>query len=158
MEKKYTVLRVIATLYKIAGVLIALGTILFVILEIVGTVASDQFLRGYGFTGGPVWAFLGVIVTFLAGGLSALGVYAIGEALYLLIGLEENTRFSAILLRDRFYPQPPSTPLPPQQPMAPQRQPMMAPQQPMMPSQQPMMPPQQPTEQPPASNPPYTPA
>ena len=117
MEKKYTVLRVIATLYKIAGVLIALGTVLAVILMIVGVAAGDRALRQYGFDSGPVVAFIGVIITFIAGGLSALGVFAIGEALYLLIGLEENTRFTAVLLRDRFYPQPP-----PPQPM----QPMMS--------------------------------
>ncbi len=143
MEKKYTVLRVIATLYKIAGVLIALGTVLFVILEIVGAAASNQIMREFGFGGGPVVAFLSVIATFLGGGLSALGIYAIGEALYLLIGLEENTRFTAILLRDRFYPQPQSAPLPPQPPM--------------MPPQQPMTPPQQPNNQPPESPQPYNP-
>jgi hypothetical protein len=178
MEKKYTVLRVIATLYKIAGVLVALGTVLFVIIIIVSAAALNQYL-GLSFDNSPIWTFLGVIITFLSGGLAALGIYAIGEALYLLIGLEENTRFTAILLRDRFYPQPQSSPLPPQQPMAPPQQPRMPPQQPMTPPQQPMMPPQQPMMPPqqpmtppqqpmsppqqptnnlPPSNPPYTPA
>ena len=133
MEKKYTVLRVIATLYKIAGVLVALGTILFVILEIVGAAASNQIMNEFGFGGGPVFAFLGIVVTFLTGGLTALGIYAVGEALYLLIGLEENTRFTAILLRDRFYPQSQASPLPPQQPISPPQQPMMPPQRPMTP-------------------------
>ena len=143
MEKKFTVLRVIATLYKIAGVLVALGTILFVVLEIVGALASDQYLRQFGFDGGPIWVFLGVVITFLGGGLSALSIYAIGEALYLLINLEENTRFSAILLRDRFYPQPQTAPLPQQQPI--------------MPAQRPMMPPQQPVNPPPPPETPGTP-
>jgi len=106
MEKKYTVLRVIATLYKIMGVLIALGTVLLVILAIVGVAAGNPALQQYGFDGGPFFAFIGVIMVFLGGGLSALGIYAVGEAIYLLIGLEENTRFTAVLLRDRFYPQP----------------------------------------------------
>ncbi len=43
MEKKFTALRVIATLYKIAGVLIALGTVLFVVMEIVGEAAATRF-------------------------------------------------------------------------------------------------------------------
>jgi hypothetical protein len=153
MEKKYTVLRVIATLYKIAGVLVALGTVLFVILIIVGAAASSQYMSQFGFDNSPIWAFMGVIFTFLGGGLSALGIYAIGEALYLLIGLEENTRFTAILLRDRFYPQPQSSPLPPQQPIMP------PPQQPIRPLQQPIMPPQQtPGNQPPPSYPTNPPA
>jgi hypothetical protein len=118
MEKKYTALRVIGTFYKIAGVLVALGTILMVVLEVVGASAGNQYLSQYGYTGGPVVAFIGIIITFIFGGLSALGVFALGEALYLLIGLEENTRFTAIVLRDRLYPQP----LPPQ-PMQPMPQP-----------------------------------
>jgi hypothetical protein len=142
MEKKFTILRVIGTLYKIAGVLVALATVLFVVLEIIGVAALNQYLQ-VGVSG-PVVVFLWVIITILGGGLSALGIYAVGEALYLLISLEENTRFTAILLRDRFYPQPQSAPLPHQQPMMPPQQPMMPPQQPMMPPQQPMMPPQQP--------------
>ena len=106
MEKKYAVLRVIATLYKILGVLIALGTVLLVILVIVGGAAGNRALQQYGFDGGPFLAFFSVIMIFLGGVFSALGIYAVGEAIYLLIGLEENTRFSAVLLRDRFYPQP----------------------------------------------------
>jgi len=129
MEKKYTVLRVIATLYKIVGVLIALGTILVVILIVAGTAAGTQAMREFGFYNGPLVGFFSIIITILTGGLTALGVYAIGEGLYLLIGLEENTRFTAILLRDRFYP-------------------------PAQPPQQPMMPPQAPPNPPPANNPP----
>jgi hypothetical protein len=106
MEKKYTILRVIATLYKIAGVLIALGTVLMVVITIIGGAASSSTLRQYGVDGGPLFAVIGAIFVFISGSLGALGIYAIGEALYLLIGLEENTRFTAILLRDRFYPQP----------------------------------------------------
>ena len=136
MEKKYSVLRVIATLYKIAGVLIALGTLLGIILVVVLGVASSQWVNDIFGYSSPVLTFISVIITFIGGALAALGVYAIGEALYLLIGLEENTRFTAILLRDRFYPQP----LMPQAPPAPQ---------PMMPSQPSM---------PPPANPPYPPA
>jgi hypothetical protein len=123
MEKKYTVLRIIATLYKIAGVLIALGTVLVVILVIVGGFTSSQVISEFsGINPGPIYTFLAVIITFIGGALSAIGVYAIGEALYLLIGLEENTRFTAILLRDRFYPQPQvlQAPLQPQPVMPPQ--------------------------------------
>jgi hypothetical protein len=105
MEKKYGVLRVIATLYKILGILIALGTILIVLLAVVGVAAGGSAMRQYGgFDGGPVVAFIGVIMLFIGGGLTALGVYAVGEGISLLVGLEENTRFTAMLLRDRFYP------------------------------------------------------
>lgn len=122
MEKKFTVLRVIATLYKIAGVLVALATVLLVVIEIIAIGGGSSMMREFGYYdvyNGPIMAFIGVIFTFIGGGLSALGIYAIGEAFYLLINLEENTRFSAILLRDRFYAQPATPPvMPPQPPVA----------------------------------------
>lgn len=103
MEKKYTMLRVIATLFKIAGVLVALGTVLIAILMMIAVAAGSMVTEDMG---GPIVAFILVVMMFIGGAISALGVYALGEALYLLIGLEENTRYTTILLRDRFYPQP----------------------------------------------------
>ncbi len=123
MEKKYTILRVIATLYKIVGVLVGLGTILAVFFQIIGTAAGTTFLRQYGVdlgASGPVVVFISAVVSLIAGALTALGIFAIGEAIYVLINLEENTRFTAILLRDRFYPQQmPTAPVVPPQPVAP---------------------------------------
>jgi hypothetical protein len=122
MEKKYTVLRVIATLFKIGGVLVALGTVLIAILLMIGVAAGSMMTEDYG---GPIVAFILVVMMFIGGGIAALGVYALGESMYLLINLEENTRYTAMLLRDRFYPQPQA----PQSPMMPQ-QPVMEPQAP----------------------------
>ncbi len=105
MDRKFTALRIIGTVYKIAGVLIALGTVLMVIAMIVGGSAfsGGGMMNGFGFFG-PAWIIIGVISVVVGGGLAALSVYAIGEALDLLINLEENTRFTAVVLRDRFYP------------------------------------------------------
>ena len=120
MEKKFTVLRVIATLYKIVGVLVGIGTILGVIAQIIGTSALTSLLSqnniDLGPAAGPLAVLISAIFTLIAGGLAALGIYAIGDAIYVLINLEENTRFTAILLRDRFYPQqmPPAPVIPPQ--------------------------------------------
>lgn len=126
MEKKYTVLRVIATLFKIAGVLVALGTVLIAILMMITVAAGSMVTEDIG---GPIVAFILVVMMFIGGAITALGVYALGEALYLLINLEENTRYTAMILRDRFYPQPQT----PQQPMIPQ-QPVMTPQPPVAPT------------------------
>lgn len=132
MEKKYTVLRVIATLFKIAGVLVALGTVLIAILMMITVAAGSMVTEDIG---GPIVAFILVVMMFIGGAITALGVYALGEALYLLINLEENTRYTAMLLRDRFYPQPQT----PQQPMMPQ-QPVMTPQPPAAPTYPPASP------------------
>ena len=100
MDKRYTALRVIATIYKIIGVLVALLTVLAVVLMVVGMVGNSRPLAMYGLAG-PEMMAVALISTLLGGGLGALGIFAIGEALYLLIALEENTRYTAILLRDR---------------------------------------------------------
>lgn len=129
MEKKFTALRIIGTIYKIAGILIALATVLAVFALIVGGVAGGAGLGSVGLDS-PIVMIFALISTVIGGGLAALGIFAIGEGLFLLINLEENTRFSAMVLRDRLYPPaqapqammpprpsyPTPSPLPPQQP------------------------------------------
>lgn len=116
MERKFAALRVIAALYKIAGLLVAIGTVLAVISIVGGA------LREYGFDRGSAVASIGVIFTSIAGGLLALGLFAIGDGLYLMIAIEANTRLTTILLRERAKPLPqhpqPIQPLMPQ-PIAP---------------------------------------
>ena len=86
------------------------------------------------------------------GGLTALGIYAIGELISLLINIEENTRFTALIVRDRMQPPQPSQPVaqPPYQlPAQPTYQPPYQPptqqqtyQAPIVPPSQPPIPPQ----------------
>ena len=70
-----------------------------------------------GLPSGPlVLAFTIVMVIFelLFGGLIFLGIYAVGDLISLLINIEENTRFTALLMRDRMAPpQPVAQPMPP---------------------------------------------
>jgi hypothetical protein len=82
---------------------------ILVLLGVVFTVISQPVIDlGFGFNFnrqvgglGLVFAIFIGIVEFIVGGLGALGVYAVGELLYLAINVEENTRFSALLMRDR---------------------------------------------------------
>ena len=120
MEKRFTALRIIATLYKIVGVVIAI----LVVLGVIVTIISQPFLidLGFGRLGGAlglVSAIVLAVVELLAGGLSALGVYAIGELLYVLINIEENTRFTALIIRDRMQPAQPAQPVQPVPPAPP---------------------------------------
>lgn len=100
MEKRYTALRVIATIYKIMGVLVFVASVLAIGLLVVLSTGNSQALGMYGLNRAEVLVVV-IVTTLFSGLLSALGIYAVGEALYLLINLEENTRFTAILLRDR---------------------------------------------------------
>ena len=141
MEKKFTALRIFGTIYKIIGILVAVGTVLAVIGLVIAMAAGGNMMRQMGLDS-PIWLLMMIAGVVFGGAISALSIYAVGEGLYLLINLEENTRFSAMILRDRFYPPQP-------QPMAPMRPPMM-PQQ-MVQAPPPMVPPQQ---QPPMGQPP----
>jgi hypothetical protein len=123
MEKRFTALRIIATLYKIVGVVIAILVVIGVIVTIISQPFSIDF--GFGRLGGALGLISSIVlavVEILAGGLSALGVYAIGELLYVLINIEENTRFTALIIRDRMQPAQPVQaiqPVPPTQSFAP---------------------------------------
>ena len=101
MDRNFRVLRIIGTLWKvlawitlIAGILVSLGVLL------VGILGSGSFFLQ--FLGQEVQALPGAIgiVTSVVGFLSVLVVtiiyflvlYAVGELIYLLLAIEENTR------------------------------------------------------------------
>ncbi len=100
MKKSFGVLRTIAVIMKIMGVVIAAlallgGLVIFVL----------------SFAGGDVWSFLGtdtttgffigVLMAFVVvvfGAFYALILYGYGEMIYLLLALEENTHNTVLLL------------------------------------------------------------
>lgn len=120
MEKRYTALRIIATLYKIVGVIMGVLTILGVVFVVIYQPVMDL---GFGKPSGGLILLMTIVigvVVLLAGGLAAIGVFAVGDLVSLLLNIEENTRFSALLMRDRMQPaQPVQPPAPPVQPYMP---------------------------------------
>ncbi len=119
-EKKFKVLRLLGTLYKIVGVLIAIFTILgAVIAVVIGVFGADvlgQWSQMAPMMGprpdGPgmypgMWgmnAFGGVIsavMLLLWGLLLSAMLYGAGELFYLYIAVEENTRVTARLLQNK---------------------------------------------------------
>jgi hypothetical protein len=117
MEKKFKALRFIGTVYKvigiIAGALTAISAIGFCLMSILGGSLFNAALNsvnqyGYGGSGssGPAGVFGGILggviiggLILLYGGITSITLYAFGEGIYLLIGLEENTRNTAFLLQ-----------------------------------------------------------
>jgi hypothetical protein len=109
LDKRYRALRIIGTVYKIFGILAGIMTI-FSVLAVCGTstiggMALDEFSREFGgeqmFTGLLSGVLGGVFISLfiiLSGGVTALGLYALGEGIYLLISMEENTRATAAFL------------------------------------------------------------
>ncbi len=145
MEKRYTALRIISVLYKIIGVITGLLTLLGAVILLFNAPASYNFgifRVGFGTT------LVAVLVELVAGGLSAIGIYAIGELISLFINIEENTRFTALILRDRMAPPPAQPPSQAyyQAPAQPAYQPPPPPYQPPAPPSNPPPPPYQPPE------------
>lgn len=118
MEKRFKALRIIGTVYKILGIIVGVLTILallascamiFVGNALFGELNRELF-RGVG----------GLDVTDLLAGLIpailiiiygcglAVTLYALGEGVYLMLAIEENTRTSALLAARQENPPPAS--------------------------------------------------
>jgi hypothetical protein len=109
MEKRYKALRFIGSVYKVIGIIVGviaiLGAIGFCALSAIGGSALSSLSSSYGGSGaGGLFSGLlgGVLaggIILLYGGITALTMYALGEGVYLFIGLEENTRGTLELLQ-----------------------------------------------------------
>lgn len=104
MEKKYRMLRLVATIYKFfAWVILVLG-----VLGACGALIGSILGAGAAPRGGPTdFAALGVVGGIIGGVLILfyaavvfLGLYAFSELVHLVIALEENTRLTAERLQE----------------------------------------------------------
>jgi len=109
MEQRYHALRTIGTIYRVMGYIVLVLTILAVIAIcgvsiISGTAlesASQQFgfnSSGSGLAGGLFGGLIASIFAILYGGFVALSLVALGEGIYILISIEENTRKTALII------------------------------------------------------------
>lgn len=106
MERKYSALRMIGTIYKILGIVLGALTLLFVLgfcatslLGVGGTALSGDASTFFGSAiGGTAGVIFFSVFFFLYGGGLAVTMYAFGEGVDLFIALEENTRRTAALL------------------------------------------------------------
>jgi hypothetical protein len=112
MEKRFAALRIVGTVYKVLVAVIAVITVVSIIglcgTSIIGGTALDAFVNEYGNTSGGTGiisgAIGGIIISVAAliyGGITSITLFAFGEAVYLLIAMEENTRQTAMLLRQK---------------------------------------------------------
>jgi hypothetical protein len=121
MQKKYGVLRFISGFYKVVAIIIAVLTLLsalgICVTSVLGTPGLTQAMQSMGLpagfgAGSVVAGIVSALVAMIGGAISALGLYAVGELISLLINMEENTRATAALLQ---YKQPVQPPQPSQQ-------------------------------------------
>ena len=115
MEKRYSALRFIGTIYKLIGILVLVLTVLGALAACVGALLGGTALSQAGSQSGvPFLPFLssaigGLFLAFfglLYGGAIGLTLFAAGDLISLLLALEENTRNTAALLRGQ--PAPPA--------------------------------------------------
>jgi hypothetical protein len=112
MEKKFKVLHFIGSVYKILGIIVAVAAIIgalgFCVVSLIGGTALQTManqlnndapmMRGLG---GAVGGIIGALFVILNGGLLAVGLYAIGEGIYLMLDIEMNTRAMVALMQQK---------------------------------------------------------
>ena len=105
MEKKYKALRFIGGLYKVLAFIVLVAVILGILVADISLIAGGDFISdmaGYDLGGaGVIMAIFFTIFGLLGGGLVFITLYAVSDLVTLLISVEEATRFTALLLRDR---------------------------------------------------------
>lgn len=109
MERRYPALRVIATVYKVLGIIAGGLTVIGVIIMFFGVLAasssSGSSYGGYSspnpfaMMGGAVGGLMMATMMLIYGGGIAITLFAFGEGIYLLLAMEENTRGAAMLLQ-----------------------------------------------------------
>jgi hypothetical protein len=105
MEKKYRILRIVATIWKVLAwivlVLSVLGGCLTFALGVMGgAAASRNDALGLGLGGGLIGGGITALIAIFFGVLYFVSLYAFAELVDVMIALEENTRATAEQLKN----------------------------------------------------------
>jgi len=101
MAKRFTALRVIATILKVLGWIALLFGLLAAVLVLIAALTLNFDAAGINF-GGPVAGIVAFVVILLVAVLQFLLWYAIGESIYVFLSIEESTRRSAYFTQHMF--------------------------------------------------------
>ena len=112
MEHRFRALRTIGSIFRVVGYIALVFTILAALAFCGFTVVSGTAIEaatqqygvnstGAGILGGIFGGLLGGIFIILYGGLISLMLVAFGEGVYLLIGIEENTRKTTYMMESQ---------------------------------------------------------
>lgn len=103
MDRRFTALRIIGTVFKILAwislIFGLLGAIGMLILGI--TLSGQQALLGLD-VGGTMAGIAMFVVLVVISMFSFLSLYAIGESVYLFLSIEENTRRTAYIMQQQY--------------------------------------------------------
>lgn len=108
VEKRFPILRILAVLFKIAGVLVGVFAVIGALGAcLAGTLTGGMmggFGNGFGFGDASVGVLGGLLLglnVLLVGGFFALALLASGEQIDVLIALEENTRVVRMMMEEQ---------------------------------------------------------
>jgi hypothetical protein len=118
VNRHYRALRITARIFQVVGIIIGILTIVAIIVSCIGFAVGA---RNYRFDRNFYWewpprvgprvaAAIGGIAAFIYGGITALILYATGEAIFVVLAIEENTRATAQRLRREETPPPAAPP------------------------------------------------
>jgi lipopolysaccharide export LptBFGC system permease protein LptF len=103
MDRRFTALRVIGTIFKIlAWIALIIGLLAAIGALVLGFVMDNQFgATGLG-VGGPLAGIALFIAILVFAILEFLFLYATGEFLYLFLSIEENSRRTAFFMQQQY--------------------------------------------------------
>lgn len=103
MDRRFTALRVIGTIFKIlAWVSLIFGLLAAVVMLILSFVlGGEQGPLGLS-VGGPLAGIAVFVVTAISSLVGFLTLYAVGESVYVFLSIEENTRRSAYIAQQQY--------------------------------------------------------
>ncbi len=103
MDRRFTALRIIGTVFKIlAWISLIFGLLGAIGLLILGfTLSGQETLLGLDL-GGTMAGIAMFVVVLVVAMFSFLSLYAIGESVYLFLSIEENTRRTAYIIQQQY--------------------------------------------------------
>jgi len=114
MDKRFTALRVIGTIFKIlAWIWLILGILSALGVLVAGFTLGDQQMPLGLDVAGPLTAIAAFVAILIITILYFLILYAAGESIYLILSIEESTRRVAYFAQQQYTSQQPAYPSPP---------------------------------------------
>jgi len=102
VKKRFGVLRALAAIFKILGIVVAALSVLGGLITFVVSVAGGDMFSSMGIpaAGGALAGLAGGFLIILVGALYALIMYGYGELIMLMVSMEDNTFRTVKLLED----------------------------------------------------------
>lgn len=102
MDRRFMALRIVGTIFKIlAWITLVVGLLVAAFMLVAGFALSDQIGLLSLDVGGPLAGITGFIVALITAVVNFLLLYAVGEAVYVFLSIEENTRRTAYVMQQQ---------------------------------------------------------